>query len=142
MSLAARQQALAALLRGVADDAQAYPALLQLLEQQFDAAVRHQNARLVELAAEITQVVDAMHERRARRVAQVALLLGPQARMAQVFALLKGASRATLERQWAELETMVLECKRLNQRNSSLLTDQFSIMQRVLHGEENIYAPL
>jgi flagellar biosynthesis protein FlgN len=142
MSLAARQQALAALLRGVADDAQAYPSLLRLLEQQFDAAVRHQNARLVELAAEITQVVDAMHERSARRVAQAALLLGPQARMAQVFALLKGASRATLESQWAELEKMVLECKRLNQRNSSLLTDQFSIMQRVLHGEENIYAPL
>lgn len=141
MSLAARQQALAALLRGVAEDAQAYPALLQLLEQQFDAAVRHQNARLVELAAEITRVVEAMQERRARRVAQAALLLGPQARMDQVFALLKGASRATLESQWAELEKMVLECKRLNQRNSSLLTDQFSIMQRVLHGEENIYAP-
>jgi flagellar biosynthesis protein FlgN len=142
VSLAARQQALAALLRDVAEDARAYPALLQLLQQQFDAAVRHQNARLVELASAITQAVDAMRERCARRVTQVALLLGPQARMAQVFALLKGASRAKLESEWAELEKMVLECKRLNQRNSTLLTDQFSIMQRVLHGEENIYAPL
>ena len=31
--------------------------------------------------------------------------------------------------------------KRLNARNSALLTEQFSIMQRVLHGEEEIYAP-
>ena len=39
------------------------------------------------------------------------------------------------------LEQMVLECKRLNARNSEFLTEQYSIMQRVLHGEEDTYAP-
>ncbi len=44
-------------------------------------------------------------------------------------------------RDWVALEQMVLECKRLNARNSDLLTEQYSIMQRVLHGEEDTYAP-
>lgn len=141
MTQITRQEALTRLLRGVADDIKAYDNLLLLLEQQFDATLRHQSARLAELAANITQVVDAMELRRRQRVALVSGLLGPAGAMPRIVAMLKGVSRQTLESNWHRLEQMVLECKRRNTRNSTLLTDQYSIMQRVLHGDEQIYAP-
>lgn len=139
MSAPARRALLSALLRGVADDVPAYQNLRQLLEQQFDATLHHQGARLAALAGQIGALVDALQARRAQRVDQVRALLGPRANMAQLMAQLKGASRATLEEQWRALEKMVLECKQLSERNRVLLTDQFSIMQRVLHGEDDIY---
>lgn len=128
-------------LQGVAEDMQAYSQLQALLEQQFDAAVRHQSARLGELAETISTLVDGMEARRQRRVALVQRLVGPRATMEQAFALLKNAARERMEADWQTLERMVRECKRLGKRNSDLLVEQYSIMQRVLHGEEQIYAP-
>lgn len=138
----ARQQAMLALLRGVADDVAAYTALLDLLDEQFDAIVRHQSARLAQLSDTILPAIEAMEARRRERIALVGVLLGPDAGMAQVFPLIKGATRQMLEEHWLSLEKMVVECKRRNIRNSELLTEQYSIMQRVLHGEEQLYAPV
>ncbi|OEZ96945.1 flagellar export chaperone FlgN [Duganella sp. HH101] len=136
-----RQDAMRLLLAGIADDLLAYPALSALLEQQFDAAVRHRGPQLASVAEEISALVDRMLERRAQRVALVQRLLGPTATMMQAFALLKNAARERMEADWKTLEQMVIECKRLGKRNSDLLVEQYSIMQRVLHGEEQIYAP-
>lgn len=141
MSAATRQETMQRLLQGVADDMQAYPQLAALLEQQFEGAVRHQSARLAELADTISALVDALQQRRAERVALVQRLLGPTGTMAQAFALLKNAARERMEADWITLEKWVIECKRLGKRNSDLLVEQYSIMQRVLHGEEQIYAP-
>lgn len=141
MNAPTRQHIFAALLRGVSEDVSAYEGLLLLLEQQFEAALQHQGARLGELATQIVLLVDTIELRRAARVDLLGKLLGPQGRMSQLPALLKGDARARLEAEWQALEHMLLECKRLSSRNSSLLADQYSIMQRVLHGEENIYAP-
>jgi flagella synthesis protein FlgN len=35
----------------------------------------------------------------------------------------------------------VRACQQVTTRNSALLADQFTVMQRVLHGEEQVYAP-
>ena len=136
-----RQEAMKRLLQGVAEDMQAYPQLAVLLEQQFEGAIKHQHARLAELADGISALVDSMQLRREQRVALVQRLLGPTGTMAQAFALLKNAARERMETDWRTLEQMVIECKRLGKRNSDLLVEQYSIMQRVLHGEEQIYAP-
>jgi len=130
------------LLRGVAEDVLAYRSLQDLLDQQFDAIVRHQAERLTSVGETILPALQAMEARRVHRVSLVATLLGADAGMSEVFNLLKGPSRLALEGNWAELEQMVVDCKRRNTRNSILLTDQYSIMQRVLHGEDQIYAPL
>ena len=129
------------LLDGIAADVADYAALQTLLEQQFDAAVRHQAARLEQVAGAVSALVDAMEARRAQRVDCAVRLVGPAPSMAQVFALLKPEPRARLEQQWQDLELRVLECKRLGKRNSDLLVDQYTIMQRVLHGEDQIYEP-
>ena len=136
-----RQDAMRALLAGIADDLRAYPALQDLLEQQFHAALRHQAAQLGQVAEAISALVDTLQARRAQRVALAQRLLGPTANMAQAFALLKNAAREKIESDWTTLETMVVECKRLSKRNSDLLLEQHSIMQRVLHGEDQLYAP-
>ena len=136
-----RQDAMRMLLAGIADDLRAYPALQDLLEQQFQAALRHQAGPLGQAAEAISALVDTLQARRAQRVALAQRLLGPTANMDQAFALLKNAAREKIEADWKTLETMVVECKRLSKRNSDLLLEQHTIMQRVLHGEDQLYAP-
>ncbi|MFA9218215.1 MAG: flagellar export chaperone FlgN [Sphingomonadaceae bacterium] len=141
MTLLSRQDAMKLLLQGVAADQQAYAQLAAMLEQQFQLALRHQSAPLAALADDITALVDTLQQRRLQRVALVQQLVGAHGTMAQAFALLKNAARERMETDWQQLEQLVVECKRLGKRNSDLLVEQYSIMQRVLHGEEQIYAP-
>ena len=141
VTAAPRQQSMQMLLDGIAADMAAYAELQGLLEQQFEAAVRHQRAALEQIAEAVSALVETMEARRVQRVACAVQLLGPAPSMAQVFALLKPEPRARLQQQWQELEQRVLECKRLGKRNSDLLVDQYTIMQRVLHGEDQIYEP-
>ena len=128
-------------LQGISDDSVGYGALLALLEEQFQATLRHQSAQLTALAEQVIAAVEQLDARRRQRVSLVTALVGPQGDMTQLFALLQEEARATAVRDWAALEQMVLECKRLNVRNSDLLTEQYTIMQRVLNGEEDTYAP-
>ncbi|WP_229420784.1 flagellar export chaperone FlgN [Pseudoduganella albidiflava] len=136
-----RQAAMTQLLQGVADDMAAYRTLLDLLEQQFDAAIRHQQERLGQLAAEIGTLVDTLESRRAERVEFATRLTGASASMAQVFTLLRPEPRARLEADWSALEQMVLAAKAASKRNGDLLAEQFTIMQRVLHGDNQTYEP-
>lgn len=136
-----RQDAMRQLLAGIAEDLQAYAALHELLQQQFQAALRHKASELGPVAEAISSLVDTMQARRALRVALVQRLVGPQGTMLQAFALLKNAAREKMETDWSTLEQAVLSCKALSKRNGDLLVEQYSIMQRVLHGEEQIYAP-
>ncbi|SDF68004.1 MULTISPECIES: flagellar export chaperone FlgN [unclassified Duganella] len=141
ISTLSRQDAMRALLTGIATDLQAYPQLQQQLQAQFEAALRHKAGELSAAADAITSLVDAMEQRRAERVALVQRLVGHTGNMAQAFALLKNTAREKMEADWASLEAAVIECKRLSKRNGDLLAEQYTIMQRVLHGEEQIYAP-
>ena len=136
-----RQEAVRRVLHGIAEDRQGYPALLALLEEQFQATLRHRSAQLTLLADQVIAAVEELDARRRQRVSLVAALLGPKGDMPQLFALLQEEARAAALADWAALEQMVLECKRLNARNSELMTEQYSIMQRVLRGEEDTYAP-
>ena len=136
-----RQEAVRRVLQGMTDDSVGYAALQTLLEEQFQATLQHQSTRLTALADQVIAAVEPLDARRRQRVSLVTALLGPQGDMPQLFALLQEDARATAERDWVALEQMVLECKRLNARNSDLLTEQYSIMRRVLHGEEDTYAP-
>lgn len=136
-----RDQAVAKLAAGIQADLAASSTLLELLERQFDAALRHRTAELGELAGQLMPALEAMEQRRVQRVSLVRALLGPDGDMASLLASLAAPARAALGADWHALEQMVLECKRLNERNTALMTEQFSIMQRVLHGEEQIYAP-
>jgi len=136
-----RQEAVHRVLQGMTDDSVGYAALKTLLEEQFQATLHHQSTRLTALADQVIASVDPLDARRRQRVSLVTALLGPQGDMPQLFALLQEDARSKAEADWAALEQMVLECKRLNARNSDLLTEQYSIMRRVLHGEDDTYAP-
>lgn len=136
-----RQEAVRRVLQGMTDDSVGYAALQTLLEEQFQATLQHQSTRLTALAEQVIAAVEPLDARRRQRVSLVTALLGPQGDMPQLFALLQEDARSKAEADWVALEQMVLECKRLNARNSDLLTEQYSIMQRVLHGEEDTYAP-
>jgi flagella synthesis protein FlgN len=141
MNRMTRDQAVFRLAEGVQADLAACTELQGLLEHQFDAAVRHRSGELAAMAAALTPALDAMDARRQQRVALVRALLGPEATMNELIASLAGSARAELAANWRALEQLVIECKRMTARNGALLAEQFSIMQRVLHGEEQVYAP-
>lgn len=130
------------LLDGIAADLQDYQRMLDLIAQQFEAAVRHQSERLGQLAQEIGALVDVLHARRAQRVELATRLVGPNPSMAQVFTLLKPEPRARQEADWAQLEGMVQVAREMGRRNAELLAEQYTIMQRVLHGDDQTYEPV
>ena len=130
------------LLDGIKADLQSYQQMLDLIAQQFEAAIRHQSERLGEIAQEIGALVDVLEARRAQRVDLATRLIGPQPSMDQVFALLKPEARARLEADWAQLEDMVQTAREMGRRNADLLAEQYTIMQRVLHGDDQTYEPV
>jgi flagellar biosynthesis protein FlgN len=137
----ARPEAMKQLLQGIADDAQDYAQLLVLLEQQFRAAIGHKLAALAEVAEQLGTLTTALETRRAHRVALAAVLAGPQPSMEAVFALLRPDARARVLADWAALEQQVITAKTLSRRNGDLMADQYTIMQRVLHGDDQTYEP-
>lgn len=137
-----RQDAMRLLLDGIAADLQAYQQLLDLIAQQFEAAIRHQSARLGDIAHEIGALVDVLEARRAQRVELAVHLAGPQPTMEQVFALLKPEVRARVENDWAQLQAQVRTAREMGRRNAELLAEQYTIMQRVLHGDDQTYEPV
>ncbi|WP_229210023.1 flagellar export chaperone FlgN [Duganella sp. Root1480D1] len=142
MSEISRQDAMKMLLEGIRADLQSYQQMLDLIAQQFEAAIRHQSDRLGEIAQEIANLVDVLEARRAQRVELAIRLVGPQPSMEQVFTLLKPEARARLEADWAQLEGMVQTAREMGRRNADLLAEQYTIMQRVLHGDDQTYEPV
>jgi flagella synthesis protein FlgN len=141
MSRMTRDQANAELGADVRADLEATGAMLDLLQRQFDAAIRHRTAELAELAAQLEPALEQMDVRRQRRVSLVRALHGPDATMSGLIEALPQPARQQLAEDWAELESRVRACKEATTRNANLLAEQFSVMQRVLHGEEQLYAP-
>jgi len=130
------------LLAGIEADLQSYQQMLDLIARQFEAAIRHQSENLAAIAQEIGALVDVLEARRAQRVELATRLTGPQPTMEQVFALLKPDARARLEADWAQLEGMVQTAREMGRRNADLLAEQYTIMQRVLHGDDQTYEPV
>ncbi|GAB3185548.1 flagellar export chaperone FlgN [Hydrogenophaga aquatica] len=124
-------------------DVQDYHALRDLLDAQFEAALRHQVERVRQVCSDIAGLVDVIDQRRAERMTLASALTKQPPAMAHAALQRRlGAASASLLADWTrELEGLVRECKRLNLRNCSLLTEQHEIMQRVLQQEVSTYAP-
>lgn len=141
MATLTRAQANALLLEGVNLDLAEATTIHTLLEQQFEAAVRHRSAELTALADGLAPLLESMEARRQQRLQLVRALLGPQATMEQYMASLAPAARVVFEAGWHALEGIVRACKDATTRNGQLLAEQYATMQRVLHGEDVTYAP-
>nr|WP_314545178.1 flagellar export chaperone FlgN [uncultured Massilia sp.] len=136
-----RDQAVARLLDGIQGDLATCGAVRDLLERQFQAALRRSGTELATLAEQLMPQLDAMEERRKQRVQLVRALLGPQATMGDLFGKLDAARRGAASEAWAQLEALVRDCKEATLRNGTLMAEQHSVMQRVLYGEDATYAP-
>ncbi|HVL44681.1 MAG TPA: flagellar protein FlgN [Acidovorax sp.] len=138
-----RSSTLQRLVAGMDADLPQYRALETLLQEQFQAMLRHDSGELEALAPRILASVDTLEQRGRQRGALLAQLL-PGAAPATLHALLErlpSASRAVVQSRWTTLEQLVRECKEHNARNGRLIADQQAILQRVLRGkEEDTYA--
>lgn len=139
-------EVLAALLRELHADRSAYARLRELLEAQFQAALRHQSEVLAGLAEDIVALVEQLDARSRQRGSTLKQLLGngpdrdTEPSMSALLQRLPAAVAQTLGTAWLALEQQVRECKALNQRNCHLITEQHALMQRVLGVEEVLYA--
>jgi len=136
-----QRQVIARLLRDIEADLADATALGELLQSQFEAALRHDSAALSALGEQIVARVDAMDARRDVRIKLVDHLQGrPHARSVEALAdTLPQPAQQALKQAWSALATRVRECQRLNQRNGALIAEQHALMNRVLHGEEHTY---
>ena len=141
MSRLTRDQAVTRLLDGIRADIEASAAIRALLERQFEAALRHRSAELGELAEQLMPQLDAMEQRRQQRVQLVRALHGGDATMADLLGGLDAPRRARANADWERLEALVRDCQEATARNGALMAEQYTVMQRVLHGEEQLYAP-
>ena len=141
MTRMTRDQALARLLDGIQADLGSCSTIRDLLEQQFQAALRHRGAELASLAQALSPQLDAMEQRRQQRVQLVRALFGQQAGMDQFFTNLPAPQRPAAMSAWEQLEQLVRDCKQATTRNANLMAEQHSVMQRLLHGEDQTYAP-
>ncbi len=139
-----RRDALLQILAGMREDMQDYSRLRELLDAQFLAAIQHDSVEIASVGERIVELTARMESRRQRRVELATIIVGePGARVSieRVAEQLRGAARTTFEASWNQLEAQLQQCKSLNQRNCRLLMDQHDIMQRVLHSENDTYAP-
>jgi len=136
-----RDQAVSRLLDGIQDDLQTCTVIRELLERQFQAALRHRGAELGVLAEELMPQLDAMEQRRQQRVQLVRALHGAAAGMDELLNALPAEQRSRAAVDWERLELLVRDCKQASTRNGKLMADQYTVMQRVLHGEDQLYAP-
>ncbi|MTD32913.1 flagellar protein FlgN [Paludibacterium denitrificans] len=137
------QDAVKALLIGMDRDRFDYRKLTRLLEQQFSAALQHNAAELASIASDILNIVEAMEQRRHQRIDLVIAFLGAgqPVSVEAVIERVTGKVHDTLQSWWADLGYLARHCQTLNTRNGQLLMSQYEIMQRVLHGEKDVYAP-
>lgn len=143
-----RQQTLIGVARGMQADIADYRALRDLLQAQFEAALRHRPAELAQLARDISTLCETLEKRRVERVGlvdscvEVTVNLPREERVMAVLLQLPASYHGLAQSVWQTLQKLVPECKALNLRNCNLMMDQHEIMQRVLNAESDIYAPL
>jgi flagella synthesis protein FlgN len=137
-----RDQAVARLLDGIQHDLGACAAIRELLERQFQAALRHRGAELALLADELMPQLEAMEQRRQQRVQLVRALHGAAASMDDFLGKLAAPQGPRTRAEWERLEQLVRDCKQASARNGRLMAEQYTVMQRVLNGEEQLYAPV
>ena len=142
--VSAHAELLRLIMLGMQADLNDYPRLSTYLAYQFDAIVAHESTKLKEVGALISDLVGVLDLRRQERVKLVAKLLGPnrQPTMTVLFKVLPGQYKQSMSSLWQQLESMIKDCKDLNARNCKLLMDQHDLMQRVLNGEADTYAPV
>lgn len=138
------REALGRLIKGVHADLGDYGTLRELLDAQFEAALKHRSAVITDIADRISALTAQLEKRRVERVALAKVLAGKQANVtiSAVSARLPANARPAFDEWWRTLEQRVQECKRLNQRNCDLLMNQHEILQRVLQIDAGgTYAP-
>jgi flagella synthesis protein FlgN len=132
-----------AFLELVRDDQSDFQAMRDLLQAQFDAALRHDPVRVAAVCESISALTERITQRGHERLALARRISGADGHAAyeMVQQALPHGVRATVKQWYTDLQAMVTECQRLNARNCDLLMGQYEIMQRVLNDEVHTYAP-
>lgn len=136
-----RRDALKQLMCDIGSDRNDYRRLVELLEQQFAAALKHDGAEIGAINEQILALVERLDAHRRERPTLTATVLGPgkKASIEAVIDTLGGLPASALDGWWNELRQLVVRCKELNARNGRLMSSQYEIMQRVLYGESDTY---
>lgn len=128
----------------VVADSVGYRKLVQLLEDQFAAAIQLDTVRLGVLADVIAAETDAIDMRRRYRIERLGQARGAvQALGRRLLADDRHtAQRALFVERCEEVKMLAARCQALTRRNSGLLVAQYETMQRLVYGERHTYVPI
>ncbi len=127
---------------GLRHDLAAYDDLRELLNQQFNAALKHDADQMSELSARILTQVATLDVQRARRRDLLVSLLGSavEPSVRTLLQRLPASAAQPIAVLWRALEQALTACKTLNLRNCQLITEQQALMQQLMGREEHVYA--
>lgn len=127
---------------GLRQDLSAYDDLRELLNRQFNAALKHDADQMSELSARILTQVAALDVQRARRRELLVSLLGSavEPSVRSLLQRLPASMAQPIAVQWRALEQALTACKTLNLRNCQLISEQQALMQQLMGREEHVYA--
>ena len=138
-----RDQLLAVIDSDLRQDVTDFRALRELMQGLYEHLLQRDTPHIERLNQQITDLLEQVGLRAQRRVKVLGAfrLSGDGAGMNRLLALYPATRRSDLQQQWTQLEQLIGECKRLNERNGKLLAMHNDVLNQLLAdlGDGSLY---
>lgn len=140
-----REQLLDVIEQDIQQDSEDYLALRKLMQDLYAQLLLRDCQQIDQLNLQINQLIEQLRARAQRRnkiITAFGIMAGHQA-MQTLFSAFPAARAEQLQKQWAQLTRLVIECKELNERNGKLLSMHNDILSKLLNvgADSPLYTP-
>lgn len=140
-----REQLLDVIEQDIQQDSEGYLALRKLMQDLYSQLLLRDCQQIDQLNLHINQLIEQLRARAQRRnkiITAFGIMAGNQA-MQTLFSAFPAPRSERLQKQWAQLTRLVVECKELNERNGKLLSMHNDILSKLLNvgTDSPLYAP-
>lgn len=140
-----REQLLDVIAQDIQQDSEGYLALRKLMQDLYAQLLLRDCQQIDQLNLQINQLIEQLRARAQRRnkiITAFGIMAGAQA-MQTLLAVFPAPRGEQLQKQWAQLTHLVVECKQLNERNGKLLSMHNDILSKLLNisADSPLYTP-
>ncbi|MEN0036242.1 MAG: flagellar protein FlgN [Cellvibrio sp.] len=140
-----REQLLDVIEQDIQQDSEDYLVLRKLMQDLYAQLLLRDCQQIDQLNLQINQLIEQLRTRAQRRnkiITAFGIMAGNQA-MQTLFSAFPAPRGDRLQKQWAQLTRLVVECKELNERNGKLLSMHNDILSKLLNvgADSPLYTP-
>jgi flagella synthesis protein FlgN len=140
-----REQLLDVIEQDIQQDASDYLTLRELMQGLYAQLLLRDCQQIDQLNLQINQLIEQLRTRAQRRnkiLTAFGIATGTDA-MQTLFTAFPAPRCAQLQKSWSQLTRLVVECKKLNERNGKLLSMHNDILSKLLNvgADSPLYAP-